>query len=114
MASEPNQNVFQTEGKPEHPEETYADTGKTCRFHTHSDQSWESNPGPWCCEAAVPTTVPPRCPGGSGLELAKDRLASISLSPLVETFLCLTGSAVSEAVATHVAKNIYDDGVFLL
>ena len=45
--------------KPEHPEETHADKGRTWKVHTDSDPSRESNPGPWRCEAAVLTTVPP-------------------------------------------------------
>ncbi|XP_072340485.1 YY1-associated factor 2 isoform X3 [Scyliorhinus torazame] len=51
--------------KPENPEETHADTGRTCKLHTDSDPSWESNPGPWRCEATVLTTVLPCCPGPS-------------------------------------------------
>jgi len=43
----------------EHPKETHADTGRMCILHTDSDPCRESNPGPWCCEAAVLTTVPP-------------------------------------------------------
>ena len=43
--------------KPGHLEETHADTGRTCKLHTDSDPRLESNPGPWSCEAAVPTTV---------------------------------------------------------
>ena len=47
--------------KPEHPEETYADTGRMCKLHTDSHPSRESNPDHWSCEAAVLTTVPPCC-----------------------------------------------------
>ena len=45
--------------KPEHPDETHADTRRMCKLHTDSDPSRESNPGPWSCEAAVLTTVLP-------------------------------------------------------
>ena len=45
--------------KPEHPEETLADTGRMCKLHTDSDPSRELNPGPWRYEAAMLTTVPP-------------------------------------------------------
>ena len=45
--------------KPEYPEETHADMGRTCRLHTVSDPRLELNPGSWRCEAAVLTTVPP-------------------------------------------------------
>jgi len=48
--------------KSEHPEETHADTGRTCRLHTDSDPSQESNTGPRRYEAAVLTTVPTCCP----------------------------------------------------
>ena len=50
--------------KPEHLEETHADTGRMCKLHTDSDPRLELNPSPWCCEAAVLTTVPP-CRGSS-------------------------------------------------
>ena len=46
--------------KPKHPEETHTDTGRMCKLHTDSDPSGELNPGPWRCEAAVLTTVPPK------------------------------------------------------
>jgi len=32
--------------KPEHPEETHADTGRMCKLHTDSDPSRELNLGP--------------------------------------------------------------------
>jgi len=48
--------------KPEHLEETHADTGRMCKLHTDSNPSWEWNSGPWSCKAAVLTTVPPCCP----------------------------------------------------
>ena len=40
-----------SEWKPEHPEETHADTERTCRLCTDSDPSRESNPGLWHCKA---------------------------------------------------------------
>ncbi|XP_072362483.1 uncharacterized protein [Scyliorhinus torazame] len=45
--------------KPEHPEEMYTDTGRKCKFHTDSILRLKSNPGPWSCEAALLTIVPP-------------------------------------------------------
>ena len=45
--------------KPEHLEKTHADMGRLCTLHTDSDPNRDSNPGPWCCEAAVLTIVPP-------------------------------------------------------
>ncbi|XP_072420248.1 A-kinase anchor protein 8-like isoform X2 [Chiloscyllium punctatum] len=47
--------------KPEHPEETHADTRSMCKHHTDSCLRQELNPGLWRCEAAVLTTatVPP-------------------------------------------------------
>ena len=55
--------------KPGHPEETQADTVRTCKLRTDSDPSWESNPGPWRCEAAVLTTVPPFHPSAGIITL---------------------------------------------
>jgi len=43
--------------KPEHLEQTHADTGKMCKLHTDSHPRPESNPSPWICEVAVLTTV---------------------------------------------------------
>jgi len=44
--------------KPEHPEETHANTGRMRKLHTDSDPSRESNQGPRSCEAALLTAVP--------------------------------------------------------
>ena len=41
--------------KPEHPEETHADTGRMCKLHTDNDPRPELNPGPLRYEAAVLT-----------------------------------------------------------
>ncbi|KAF7652354.1 hypothetical protein LDENG_00097900 [Lucifuga dentata] len=55
--------VFGSGRKPENPEETHADTGRTCKLHTERPcPGRESHPGPSCCEAAVLTTTPPRTP----------------------------------------------------
>ena len=58
----PNKHVFDDvdDGgrKPEHPEETHADTGRTCKLHTERFGT-VLNSRPSSCEAAVLTTVPP-------------------------------------------------------
>ncbi len=47
------------QGRPEHPEKTHADTGRTCNLHLErSFPSQESNPGTSCYEATVLTTTP--------------------------------------------------------
>ncbi|KAK7901942.1 hypothetical protein WMY93_018711 [Mugilogobius chulae] len=51
-----NGHVFSCRRKPEYPEETYADTGRTCKLHI--ERPWparESNPGPSCYEARALT-----------------------------------------------------------
>ena len=62
MANPPNLHTFGLWEEPELPEETHADTGRMCRLHTDGDPSRESNLAPWCCEAAVLTTVLPYRP----------------------------------------------------
>ncbi|KAF7647660.1 hypothetical protein LDENG_00168720 [Lucifuga dentata] len=52
--------VFGGGRKPEYPEGTHADTGRTCKLHPERPcLSQESNPGPSCCEATALTTAPP-------------------------------------------------------
>ena len=55
MANQPNPYSFVR--KPEHPEETHADTGRICRLQLPRPKL---NPGPWRCEAAV-LTIEPSC-----------------------------------------------------
>ena len=43
--------------KPEDPERTHADTGRTCRLHTERT-SWDSNQDRACCEGTVLTYTP--------------------------------------------------------
>ena len=58
--------------KPEHPEEAPAHMGRMRKLHTDSDPRQELNPGPWRCEAAVLTTVPPIMLGGSDQEACEE------------------------------------------
>ncbi|KAK7886751.1 hypothetical protein WMY93_026372 [Mugilogobius chulae] len=52
--------VFSCRRKPEYPEETYADTGRTCKLHIERPRAaQESNPGPSCYEARALTAAPP-------------------------------------------------------
>ena len=65
MANQPNLHIFGLW------EETGADTGRMCKLHTRNDPSRELNLGPWSCEAALPTTVPPDLgEGGQGFILS--------------------------------------------
>ena len=58
MASTPNPHIFGLWEQTRAPGGNPRRHRRTCKLHTDSDPSWESNPGPWRCETAVLTTVP--------------------------------------------------------
>ena len=59
MANPPNLHIFGLWEETGAPRGNPRRHGRICKLHTDSDPRQESNPGPWSCEAAVLTTVPP-------------------------------------------------------